>query len=164
MNKLTKTTCLAAIALGITILFGSCSSHQSLAYKEMTIKAGYLPEDMATQKFTVIGVLHGRKSYDKYLKRGFATYTGSYVLAKREDIEKQYPDIEKYRYIFDYDTKTMSYGYTTGTFKANHFYVYDRKTEKKYADGVGPVNNFGARIKDYTKAIDEARKEGLKIK
>ena len=57
---------------------------------------------MANESFTVIGVLKERKSYDKYLKREFANYTGKYILATEEEIEKRYSDTSKYRYIMDY--------------------------------------------------------------
>jgi hypothetical protein len=36
---------------------------------------------MKSEDFTLIGVLKERGSYDKYVKKEFANYTGKYVLA-----------------------------------------------------------------------------------
>ena len=54
-------------------------------------------------------MLKGRKSCDKYLKRGFTKYTGQYKLAKSDQIDSGYNDLDKYRFILDHDLEQTTY-------------------------------------------------------
>ncbi len=54
-------------------LFASCRSTKGAA-KSITIESGEIPPDMANEDFTIIGILHGKRSYDKWVEKDFAAY------------------------------------------------------------------------------------------
>ena len=108
---------------------------------KMTASSGQSPEAMEMSDFTIIGVLHKRHSYDKYLKKGFETYPGKYVLSPLFEIEKNYPDTSKYRYYIDYENEFSSS--VTGN-------KFRRKTSS---------TNFANEIKMYLAAIEKVRRK-----
>lgn len=148
------------------VLFGfiifSCASVQSVS-EGITIESGVIPPEMAKEKFTLIGVMHGRKSYDKYLKSGFEqNYFGDYVLMELKLVDEKYPDKAKYRYLLDYNTRVTPYTYhngkslvTTST-TAYIYYIEDRLTGKKYTRSNGS-SFFAKEIQAMTKAIERTR-------
>ena len=153
----------------IILLLNSCASTSSVA-KKITIKSGEIPPDMKTDNFTLIGVLKGKRSYDKYVEKEFLTYTGKYVLATEEEISNKYNDIEKYRYLMDYhmeDTYSTYYNkdkekygppYETKKSTGFRYYILDRKEKKEYIRK-SKSGFFTLEMKAYLIAIDSIRKK-----
>ncbi len=148
-----------------TALINSCSSPEHVANK-ITITSGEIPPDMKTEDFTLIGILQGRKSYDKYVEKEFDGYTGKYVLATYDELKTKYKDVNKYRYMMDYDaTRNSSYapgapgangsGWTTTT-NGYRYYILDRKENKKYKRR-GESSFFALEMKAYLQAIQNTR-------
>jgi hypothetical protein len=160
MNKLNRVVAgLATFAL-IIGLSGSCKVGTSLS-SSLTIASGQVPPDMANEDFIIIGVLKGRKSYDKYLRKGFEGYTGRFELKTAEEITASYT-VEKYRYILDHDREVTTYfdGTKYVNNKCYRFYIYDRKEKKKYSR-TDVTCSFYYDIKNYVIAVDNARKRNL---
>ena len=143
------------------ILINSCKSTKAVANK-ITIESGEIPPDMRNEKFTVIGVLHGKDSYDKYVEKEFSEYTGKYVLATYPEIKAKYTDSLKYRYIMDcfeivtesYDAKSLSKRrYSVGY----RYFITDRKTDVTYKRKQ-KSGFFALEMKAYLKAIEAVRK------
>ena len=115
-------------------LVSSCIPIRRGPVDTATVESAEIPPDMATEKFILIGMVKNRKSYDKYLRTAFDTYTGKYILADNKEIAANYQDTVKYRYILDY-TDEYSHGNDAagqaGT-NSHHFYIRDRKANKIY--------------------------------
>jgi len=140
-------------------VFNLCISSSAFAQK-VSVASGDIPPDMAKETFTIIGVLKDRKSYDKYLEKGFAEYTGNYVLATKEEIASKYKDVEKYRYLLDYDEGTTDYS-TPGNRNVMHhkiFFIIDRKDGKKYVRK-SFSSFFAKELRNHINAIESARKK-----
>ncbi len=89
----------------VFVLFSSCRSTKRAA-KSITIASGEIPPDMATEDFTIIGILHDKKSYDKWVEKDFAAYPGNAVTANWDELKTTYRDVKKYRYLMDGDMKS----------------------------------------------------------
>lgn len=146
-------------AICITAL-NSCLSVKTVSNK-ITIASGQIPPDMAKEKFTIIGMLKGRNSYDKYLQKDFQEYyTGDYVLATDKDMGN-YSDVNKYRYVLDYDFSSNVYFQGNGSQTRTYTYtyaIYDRKENKYYKRKMGS-GFFSKEIQAYLLAIDRERKK-----
>lgn len=144
----------------IALISFSCLSTDYVA-KKITVESGQIPSSMKTENFILIGVLKGRRSYDKYVKKEFATYKGKYVLATEKEIETKYSDISKYRYVMDYEQETDimpgvdSYGQTKKT-TGYRYFILDRKENKKYLRK-SRSSAFAKEMKAYLTAIDAVR-------
>ncbi len=155
-----KTFQLASLFL-IILVAVSCVSTSRVAQK-ITVESGEIPPEMVTEDFTLIGVLKGRRSYDRYLKKKFSDYTGDYILATKEEIEKKYSDVNKYRYIMDYQSETDvkagldSYGQVQST-TGYRYSILDRKKDKEYYRK-SRSSAFAKEIEAYLLAIELARK------
>ena len=130
-----KTLRLSGLIMVLFIIV-SCASVNHVA-KRITIKSGQIPPDMQTEKFTLIGIVNGKKSYDKYVKKKFSEYTGEYVLAEIEEVDEKYKDVNKYRYILsgtlevEYSAPTTLYGQPV-RHSGFRCYIFDRKEDKMY--------------------------------
>jgi hypothetical protein len=158
-NKVVRIGAGLAVFALIISLFGSCKVGTGLS-SSLTIESGQVPPDMAKEDFIIIGVLKGRKSYDKYLRKGFEGYTGRFELKTQEEITASYTDVEKYRYILDHDREVTTYfdGTKYVNNKCYRFYIYDRKEKKKYSR-TDITCSFYYDIKNYVIAVDNARKK-----
>ena len=116
--------------------FTSCGSTKGAA-KTITIASGEIPPAMAEEDFTIIGILHDKKGYDKWVEKDFAAYPGNYVTATMEDALTTYSNIKKYRYLMDGTMKTERFTtinekgrqeYNTTT--VYRYYILDRKNRK----------------------------------
>jgi hypothetical protein len=114
---------------------------------------------MKSEDFTLIGVLKERGSYDKYVKKEFANYTGKYVLAKGNPRHKS--DLDKYRYIMDYERETASIHYVgtrkSQTVPGKRYFILDRKTNKEYKRKTWS-SFYAKEMQAYLKAIEAVRK------
>lgn len=136
----------------------SCATTNAVAEK-ITIKSGQIPPQMAEEKFILIGKLHNRKSYDKYVEEEFSSYTGDYVLATQTEIDSKYANKEKYRYVMDY-TREDKRNYTGKDYNISTVYRYfilDRVTGDKFVRK-GASGAFKLEIRTYLKAIESIRK------
>ena len=130
-------------------------STNTLANK-ITIGSGEIPAEMKSENFTIIGILKGRNSYDKYVIKEFSAYTGNYVLGNKKEINTTYSDITKYRYLMDYDLESSkssnmtTYGY--------RYYIIDRKTQIKYSRK-SRSSFFALEMRAYLKSIETVRKK-----
>ena len=63
-----------------------------------------IPPDFGKDETTLLVMLKGRKSYDKYLKKYVENiFKGKYIFVEAKDYYSgTYLDREKFRYLFDY--------------------------------------------------------------
>jgi len=143
----------------IILLVNSCASVNSVA-KRITIESGEIPPDMKMESFILIGILKEKKSYDKYVKKEYATYTGNYILTTEKELTTKYNDITKYRYFMDYHEEHSS-SYSNGSFHNTtgyRYYIYDRKEKKEYLRE-SRSSFFALEMKAYLIAIESVRKK-----
>lgn len=157
-----------AILLG----FSSCYNIQEIA-ETITIESGEIPSDMAVEDFVIIGVLKENKNYDKWLAKSFEVYTGDYILLTEKEIENNeiYRDVSKYRYIFDYDFKTVrnkdyrapstrmpgESDFHERDYIKYTYFIYDRQDSGKTYVRKSGSGYYGKEIKVYLTAIDLIR-------
>lgn len=158
-----------------SILLVSCgigkSKEMSKMESEFTVENDAIPPDYGKQNEVLLVVLEERKSYDKWLEKGFSnSYFGNYEFVTKEDLKSsKYSDTEKYRYFFtyekgtEYSTKYTSQdlgfkGSTTKTYTSNfkRYLVFDRLNDKKYSSGA-EFSYFGKAIEVYAKKLEEKR-------
>ena len=106
----------------ITTVFGvtlsSCISSSSVYEKYASVEKGAIPESFAKNDFTMLFITHGKKSYDKYLKRNVSEfYQGPYIFATREEMMNDYDDINQYPYYFDFRKRMGTYVRKTNSVK-----------------------------------------------
>jgi len=138
------------ILIVLSISFCSCVG---IVAKSITIESGEIPPDMKEEEFIIIGVLQTRNSYDRYLKKAFKNYPGNYILATQSEIDSKYSDVDKYRYIMDYNIKSSTIKRTETKYNPNPlphqksyeskevsttttsylYSIYDRKEEVLYS-------------------------------
>lgn len=153
--------------LSLCLTLNSCFIRKSLdvkaAKKEFTVENNAIPSGFGkNQKTVILGILRGRRSYDKWLKKVFKkNYHGNYKLISKDDISKaEYSDQTKYRYIFDYsDGTTRSATYSNGqsssvTYK--RFYLYDRLINKNYMSGA-EFTYFAKAMAVYVQNLEKKR-------
>ena len=148
----------------VFVLFTSCRSTKGAA-KFITIASGEIPPDMATEDFTIIGMLHDKKSYDKWVEKDFAAYPGNSATATWDELKTTYRDVKKYRYLMDGDMKSErtssmdEKGRTKyETIYTYRYYILDRKTGKTYRRK-DDSSFFSKEMIAYLKAIDAVRKK-----
>jgi hypothetical protein len=140
-----------------------------IAKRSRLIKAekSTIPLNFRGDSFYLVGILHNRNSYDRYLKKAFEKrYTGNYILVTNEELEKKYTDVQKYRYVFDYLKADLSYGKSTSIvtgkekyveYSTYKFYVIDRTTSTKYQSNRNG-DAFFYEIQAYLMLLDAERK------
>lgn len=134
-------------------ILNSCASVSSVASK-ITIESGEIPPEMENENFILIGILSGRNSYDKYVKKTFSEYPGEYVLATMEELYTKYSDIEKYRYYMNYELSNNLFTEAVGT----RYYIVDRKSQKTYKRKTGS-SFYALEIEAYLLAINSVRQK-----
>ncbi len=161
MRKTFHVLLAAIIFLGF---FSSCRSTQGVS-KTINIASGEIPPDMANEDFTIIGILHDKKGYDKYVEKDFAAYPGNSVTGTMEEAKTSYKDIKKYRYVMDSkmlrerSSTTNAQGrqqyMTTYSYR---YFILDRKTGITY-QRKDDSSFFSKEMIAYLKAIDAIRKK-----
>jgi hypothetical protein len=157
-------------------VFNSCASIGSVAQK-ISIESGEIPPDMKNKDFILIGVLIGKRSYDKYVLKEFEKYTGNYILATESEIEEKYNDVKKYRYIMNYQMEQGSiqtynsnsrYGkpapgvdfaepkYSSQNTTGFRYYLIDRLENKTYTRN-SRSSFYAKEMRAYLQAIDRIR-------
>lgn len=141
---------------GLLIIFilSSCS-----ATNRITVEKGAIPPEFKKHKTTLVCVLKGRKSYDKYMKRNMkSNYRGKMVFLEKGQLRgNKYEDLDKYRYLLDCDEERnvdiMTHRTTSYTYR---FYILDRKTDKSYY-APGRSSFFGKLITAYATNLEKER-------
>jgi len=115
-----------------------------------------IPPDFGKNETTLICILVGRKSTDKYMKKHFETeYHGKIEFILKDDLNQdKYSDTQEYRYVFDFDRSYYGGGPQQKSYR--DYYVLDRTDDVKYKTK-GKSANFGNLIKNYAVALEEAR-------
>lgn len=151
-------------ALIVLIFFNSCATTSGAA-KRITIASGEIPPDMANENFTIIGILHEKRGYDKWVEKNFAAYPGNSVTATRDELETTYRDVNKYRYVMDSNKGNERWSSTNASGRQESsnvitykYYIKDRKTGKIYKRKESS-SFFSKEIIAYLKAIDAVRKK-----
>ena len=149
---------IALFVLGISLV-NSCAATNAVA-ESITIESGQIPPDMKIEKFGIIGVLHNRNSYDKYLIKEFEAYTGEYILATAKETGSKYNDVSKYRYVLDYVKEYSKIGSGVNSVNSSgyRYYIIDRKEEKIY-QRKSRSSFFALEIRSYLKSIESIRKK-----
>lgn len=127
-----------------------------------------IPPEFFDSDHTLICVLTGRNSRDKYMKKHIENeYTGNYVFVLREELEDPlYADTDTYRYLFDYEARQSSQMVTnprTGTMRnsfagSSLYFIKDRKTQLVYTNRA-TSGYFSKLIQGYVIGIENRRKE-----
>ncbi|MFG6686890.1 hypothetical protein ACGK9U_09935 [Mariniflexile sp. HNIBRBA6329] len=163
MKKTIKIISLLFIILCLNSCFIGKSIQSSKARSEFTEENDAIPPNFGKFEHTVIvGILKGRRSYDKYLKSAFKkNYNGAYVLLTREELKKpEYRNMSKYRYVFDYTLgTTRSTIYSDGLSSSvtlKRYYVEDRIEDKIYQSGA-EFSYFAKAMKIYVANLEKKR-------
>ncbi len=129
----------------ITLSLNSCFIKKAIevdhAKKEFTEQNQAIPPSFGKDNSVIVCILHGRNSYDKYLKIAVEeNYKGEYLLIKSADLTSiEYSNKAKYRYVFDYGSgSSLTTIYSNGqsvTTTYKRFFIYDRLEDKKYESG-----------------------------
>lgn len=131
------------------MVLSSCGAIvKSKARKYASVEKGAIPANFAENNETVLFVMSGKKSYDKYLKSNIKkAYQGSYELVSKSDLKSdKYANTKKYRYIFDFEKESYSYhsnnqvihgqsaltGMNNATGQIRRFSITDRVDDEVY--------------------------------
>jgi hypothetical protein len=143
----------------VFLIVGPMVEHK--AEKRITVESGAIPADFGKGDVTVLAILEGSNSYDRYMKKDFEKcYKGKYITITNEDLtSKKYNDVKKYRYVFNFVMET--HGQTAqdsyGT-PVRRFYILDRLDNKQYISTF-TSGYFSRVMKGYLKNMDQARTE-----
>lgn len=142
------------------IFFTSCNSVFKGTMKD---DGKQFPPEFGKIKTTILVVEAGRKSYDKYLIKNWTSYTGDYILVKRDELKQNmYEDVKKYRYIFDDEENShTSRDFSTGrnqTLTGVSFYLMDRTDGKHYSINV-ESGLWSKLMKSYIEKLNDIRKK-----
>jgi hypothetical protein len=129
----------------------------------LSTEKGSVPEDFIGKDETLLIMLWGSESYDKYVKKAFDKfYTGKKEYISFDELQKErYQNIEKYPYIFSqgpgnprmYNGEAYSYS-ATGS---RPFHVYERSTRKAYR-GTVTSGMYYRVMQAYAMKLNEYRK------
>lgn len=155
------------LLLSLSLIFNSCfigkSIESSGAKSEFTVENNAIPPEFGKERdVVVIGILQGRKSYDRYLKKAFTkNYNGEYILISEDELSNsEYNNKQKYRYIFDYSSGSSSSTYSSSgqsssiTYK--RFFIHDRLKDKSYQSGA-EFTYFAEAMSIYIENLEEKR-------
>ena len=117
--------------------------------KKYTVENNAIPASFGNDNSTLICILQGRKSRDRYMKKHLENeYNGKYILLLEEELENnEYSNKNEYRYVFHYNVRyaVMANG---ADMKASNYYIYDRKEDKDYNSDV-TTGLFSKMIESY---------------
>lgn len=109
------------------------------AKKSMSVEKGTVPKDFIQKDQTLIVLLWGDKSFDKYAKKAFEKfYTGKkkFVTFSELKTDEKYQDLDKYPFVYSqgpgdiamYEGNSYSY-----TFSGSRpFHIFDRRSKTFY--------------------------------
>lgn len=137
-----------------------------MALKKTTIENNAIPPDFGKDESTLICILYGKNSIDKYVKKHVEKeYHGKYEFVNIKNIEaEKYNDTIKYRYTFDGEKVTntvSSYNSTTGKTEerditTHSFFIMDNITGVTYRSPV-TSDHFSRLIQAYMINLEKER-------
>jgi hypothetical protein len=143
----------------LTILTSCGAIVKGKANKNLTEEKGAIPPEFGSEKTTILFITH-KRSYNKYLKKNVRKiYKGDSEIISTEELNSntKYDNIEKYRYIFDYDYKSYTYtrsDLSSGSGQVKTFYILDRKNGTKYFSPM--TSSYWSKLqKIYLKKLNE---------
>lgn len=112
---------------------------RGVAKKSITVEKGVVPPNFIKSNQTLIVLMWGTKSYDKYAMKAFNRfYDGKKIYLSLNDLltVEKYQDLERFPYVFSqgpgdmtmYSGKSYSYTYSG----SRPFHILDRKEGKFY--------------------------------
>ncbi|WP_347374584.1 hypothetical protein [Aequorivita sp. Q41] len=151
------------ILISLITSLASCGAMvKGTANKKLTVEKGAIPPEFGSEKTTMLFITHHR-SYNKYLKKNVADiYKGDFEIISEKEFKSdvKYEDKQKYRYVFNFESKSYSYtksDLSSGSGEVKKFYVLDRKNEKKYFSPM--TSSFWSKLqKVYLKKLTEKLK------
>jgi hypothetical protein len=109
------------------------------AKKSMSVEKGTVPPDFIQKNQTLIVLLWGDKSFDKYAKKAFNKfYTGKkkFVTFSELKNDEEYQDVDKYPFVYSQGPGDLamyegnSYSYTFSG--SRPFHIFDRRNKTFY--------------------------------
>ncbi len=149
----------------IFILMTSCGALvKGVANGKLTEKKGAIPPDFGKDTNSVMVFITSNRSYNKYLKKNVSKiYKGKYIFVSLDEFEsnEKYNDIDKYRFVFDYNNQMPGYNVvrSDGSIRAplynvKKFSIEDRKEKKIYRSKI--TSSYWSKIqKVYLKKLNE---------
>ncbi|WP_196890565.1 hypothetical protein [Aureivirga marina] len=166
MKKITKFTKYFTFILLISLTFSSCGALvRSNIQKDISVENGSIPEEIGQEGTTLICVLKGRSSRDKYMKKHVKKkYHGKYVFVLESDLNSdKYKDVNIYRFLFDYNANSVDTwrqnadGTSTATaLPTSSYFIKDRKENKIYSPKMNS-SFFSKYIEAYVIQMENAR-------
>lgn len=147
--------------------FASCGAIvKGSAVKRTTYANNAIPPNFAENPGTLVCVLQGRNSRDKYMKKHVEKiYKGDYIFVHKDSLNNSaYSNKDKYRYLFDYNSTTsvqVMPDPNTGMFRQSNirsstYYIKDRKTGAAYSNDLNS-GYFSKLIQGYVIGLEAAR-------
>ena len=134
-------SCLA-IAVIVLSTLSSCGIGliiRGAAKNSLSVKKGTVPTDFIAKDQTLIVLLWGDRSYDKYVKKAFNKfYTGKKKFVTFSDLKnnEEYQDLDKYPFVYSQGPGDLemyegtSYSYTFSG--SRPFHIFDRRSKTFY--------------------------------
>lgn len=152
--------------LFVSILPTSCGSMvKNSAMNKMTVENHAIPPDFGKNNSTLVCILQGRNSRDKYMRKHIEdNYRGKYVFLLKEELESdKYGNLDEYRYLLDYNAgSVLNTSFNTGgnletrNLPTSSYYIYDRKMKEHYFSGT-TSGMFGKLILAYSISLESVR-------
>ena len=163
MKKIFLRIVALVLLVGFSASFQSCLGiAKAKAKREFTEEFKAIPPNFGQKGTVLLVLLHGRSSYDKYLKSAAKRYKGEIEFMKDyNELFTKYTDKEKYRFFFDYDAGSTSTMHNTQTHLSSsvtlkQFFVRDRVEDEKYKCGY-ESSYFGKNLKAYFENLEAKR-------
>ncbi len=152
----------------VSIMLHSCGAMiKGAALRNLTVENNAMPSNFGKDKATLICVLKGRESRDKYMRKHFKNeYYGKKVFILESKLNSaKYSDKNKYRYVIDYNSGSLSEttfyssgGSNTMTAGTSNYFIYDRVEEKTY-NSTAQSSAFSKLIQAYAINLEKIRKQ-----
>jgi hypothetical protein len=134
---------LSLFSITLLFLLTSCGALvKSKAISKIKTENEAIPPDFGKDETTLVCVITGKKSYDKYMEKHVLNeYHGKYEFVLRQELSSEkYKNTLKYRYVFDLNKlnySSSSYNsslnkYENNTITTASYYIIDRKENITY--------------------------------
>ncbi len=152
------------------LAFNSCGVIvKTMALNNYSVKKNAIPPEFGNEDTVLLCILKGSNSRRKYTGRAFTKkYHGKVEFIETMELySKKYEDVNKYRYVFDYNSgnlgATISQNQSTGfietsTPSTSNYFMLDRKKWKNYNSGFSS-GFYGKLLKAYAINLEKKRLE-----
>lgn len=154
----------------LSLLATSCLT-KKIAVSNITVERKAIPPDFGEDESTLICVISGKNSYDKYMKKHVTNeFHGKYEFVLEDDLNlEKYNDTITYRFVFDRKIRkgqTSSFNYDTNKYDSsptysNSYFITDRKKNKTYQCPIRAAS-FSKLIEAYMINLEEVRLKNKK--